>query len=712
MDDLDNITKEFLAESLENLDQLDRDLVTLEGDPQDQERLANIFRTVHTIKGTCGFFNFGRLGAVAHAGESLLSRLRDQRLVLNPEITSGLLDLVDTVREILANIEATGAEGYEDYGPLIAKLTRLQTAESGVPTEAAAQPRKTDEASPRQSHPDTAPEGTIRVSVGLLDKLMNLAGELVLTRNQILQLTSTQGDAAVLNTSQRLNLITSELQDGVMKTRMQPIGNTWNKFPRLVRDLAQSCGKQVVIEMEGKETELDKTIVEAIKDPLIHLVRNAVSHGIESPAVRQAQGKPPEGRLQLRAYHESGQVNIVVTDDGGGIDVERIKRGALQRNLITHEQADHMSERELVHLIFLPGFSTAEQITDVSGRGVGMDVVQTNIEKIGGTVDVQSHAGHSTTIKLKIPLTLAIIPALIVTSGRQPYVISQVSLLKLIRLEGEDADREIEIIHGAPVYRFRGNLLPLVYLNRELRNERRPNDDHQPVNIVVLQADDRQFGLIVDSINDTEEIVVKPLAKSLKSIPVFAGATILGDGQVALILDVLGIAQTSGVISEMCDRSLIAKGAPPHEQQDSTQSVLLLELNGNRRLAVPLITVARLVEIPHGAVDKAAHQEVAQFCGQILPLVRLSRLFPEDSPQAVAQTNLQVVICADKDRSIGLVVDRVLDIVATTLDVEHFGSTPGIIGSAIIQQHVTHLLDVPQIIASAEEHLLQPSMSA
>jgi two-component system, chemotaxis family, sensor kinase CheA len=387
----------------------------------------------------------------------------------------------------------------------------------------------------------------------LLDKLMNLVGELVLARNQILQFSNGKEDVGLIAPSQRLNLITTELQEGVMKTRMQPIGNIWSKFPRTVRDVATMCGKQVRIEMEGKETELDKTIIEAIKDPLTHIVRKSVDHGIETPPKRVAAGKSAEGRLSLRAYHEGGQVIIEISDDGAGLDPEKLRRKAVEKGLITPEQSARMSEREATNLIFLPGFSTADKVTNVSGRGVGMDVVKTNIDKIGGTVDVQSKPGTGTTVRMKIPLTLAIIPALIVTNGGERYAIPQISLLELVRLEGEDAKKRIELIQGVPVYRLRGRLLPLVHLDRELRVDPSAKDPSEvdAVNIVILQADDRQFGLVVDHINDTEEIVVKPLGKQLKGIRTFAGSTIMGDGRVALILDVLGIAQASNVVNEV-----------------------------------------------------------------------------------------------------------------------------------------------------------------
>jgi two-component system chemotaxis sensor kinase CheA len=580
MNDSDDIVKEFLVESYENLDRLDRDLIKLEKSPNDGEILASIFRTIHTIKGTSGFLAFDKLGAVAHVGESLLGRLREGQLVLNPDITTALLATVDAVRQMLASIESAGVEGERDDSALIARLTRLQQPpevagtieEARAPKAAAAaagaspeasiplmgtakmamaetvtapeemavvkavpsipaseilgnQPKAQTSGAPeaqqvQQPAPgQSAADRTIRLDVALLDQLMNLVGELVLARNQILQFANSTEESALAATSQRLNLITSELQEGVMKTRMQPIGNIWSKFPRTVRDLALACGKRVRVEMEGKETELDKTLIEAIKDPLTHLVRNSVDHGIERPEVRQAIGKDPEGRLSLRAFHEGGQVNIEITDDGAGLDQERIRNKAIQKGLISADQAGRLSDREIVNLVFMPGFSTAEQVTNVSGRGVGMDVVKTHIEKIGGTVDLQSKPGRGVMVRMKIPLTLAIIPALIVTSAGDRYAVPQVNLLELVGLDGDQARKGIETIHGSPVYRLRGRLLQLVHLKNVLQTTAIVSGSGR-VNIVVLEADGRQFGLVVDEINDTEEIVVKPLSKHLKTITV------------------------------------------------------------------------------------------------------------------------------------------------------------------------------------------------
>ncbi|HTV03591.1 MAG TPA: chemotaxis protein CheA, partial [Luteitalea sp.] len=487
MNQPDDLTREFLIESHEGLDRLDQDLVALEQDPRNHDRLASVFRTIHTIKGTCGFLGFSKLEAVSHVGENLLSRLRDGDLSLDAAITTGLLGMVDAIRTILKSIETTAAEGDADYSEIIARLQTLNerpddtaaptalvavpTPPAHVETPAAATPvpipamvpSSEDATAPATAAPAAEPEPwdgvdrrsggvsdtSMRVDVGLVDKLMNLVGELVLARNQIVQFTATQHDTALVNASQRLNLVTSELQEGVMKTRMQPIGNVWGKFPRVVRDLAAMCGKQVRIEMIGKETDLDRTIIEAIKDPLTHIIRNSVDHGIEAPAERIARGKRAEGTIRLRAFHEGGQINIEIADDGGGISAEKVRARGLARRLITSEQSARLSDRDVIKLVFLPGFSTADKITNVSGRGVGMDVVKTNIEKIGGTVDIQSVLGAGTTLRIKIPLTLAIIPALMVSSGGERFAIPQVSLLELVRLEGAQITAGIERIGTA-----------------------------------------------------------------------------------------------------------------------------------------------------------------------------------------------------------------------------------------------------------------------
>jgi two-component system chemotaxis sensor kinase CheA len=465
------------------------------------------------------------------------------------------------------------------------------------------------------------------------------------------------------------------------------------------------CNKQVRLDMEGKETELDRTIIEAIKDPLTHIVRNSVDHGIESPSDRVKAGKPAEGRLLVKAFHEGGQVIIEIEDDGGGINTEKVRAKAIQNGIITAEAAARMGERELINMIFAPGFSTADKVSNISGRGVGMDVVKTNIEKIGGSVDVQSLLGKGTTLKIKIPLTLAIIPALIVTSGGDRYAIPQVNLLELVRLEGEQARKGIETIQGCPVYRLRGNLLPLLYLNRELKLEpvNTQTVDDQTINIVVLRADDHHFGLVVDTICDTEEIVVKPLSKQLKGVTAFAGATIMGDGQVALILDVLGLAQRASVLGQAREKAKAAATGDHAGTGETRRTLLLFSAGQNSRLAIPLSEVARLEEFPASAIEHTGPQDVVQYRGEIMPLVHLNGLLEPGTTHTVSNnSNLQVVVYARDSRYVGLVVGKILDIVDANVVVKRSASRVGTLGSLVVQDRVTELLDIDTVLASAD----------
>ncbi len=768
--------REFLVESFDNLEQLERDLMRLEKDASDSEILNSIFRNIHTIKGTSGFLGFSAVEKLTHVGEDLLGSIRSGALKFNEEIGSSLFRMIDAVREMLKSIEVSHCEGNTDHTELLAKLTALlsgpssssgktktnskstaakpkakkaqsepaaqsqpvspATEETVAPVQpvaapvlappalaaAAAAPASTAapaapavpvaKDSSKTATPDASvAESSIRVDVALLDKLMTCVGELVLARNQILQYSNGQDDNELHATTQRLNIITTELQESVMKTRMQPIGNVWSKFPRLVRDLAVICEKQVRIEMEGKETELDKTIIEAIKDPLTHLVRNTVDHGIERPDVRVANGKPAEGCLTLRAYHEGGQVNIEISDDGAGLNLERIRSKAVEKNLITSEHAARLGDREVAQLIFLPGFSTAEKVSNVSGRGVGMDVVKTNIEKIGGTVDLQTQPGYGTTIKIKIPLTLAIIPALIVTNDSNRYAIPQVNLLELVRLDGDDAVTQIEWIQGAPVYRLRGRLLPLVYLCEVLKTgtheDLRKNSDS--LNIVVLRADDQQFGLVVDRINDSEEIVVKPLSKQLKGISVYSGTTIMGDGKVALIMDVLGLAHDASVISQNRDQTIAEQTNRTQQQSSESQTLLVMGVGENSRCAVPLSQVTRLEKLGRTEIEYSHQRQVVQYRGEILPLLQLNDILGVPTYYADDKTEVDVVVYTEGAKSIGVVVDRIIDIVDTCVSTTKRSGSPGQLGSVVISEHVTDMLDLSEILRRASPELFDSS---
>ena len=848
MEAMDEIVAEFLVESHENLDQLDRDLLALERSPASRELLASVFRTIHTIKGTSGFLAFHQLERLTHVGENLLNRLRDGVVPLDEDRLSALLRLVDVVRHLLRTIESTGEEGVCDLDGLIGQLTALLqdvgtgsgagsapgedgsapgdgtapgagtgsrgdsapgedstasgdgTASGGSsasgaeatpaggssgtarsrrgqrsrrkPSTGGPQAPAADAADavgaaegsapePATGSPDplgkvlveagaTSPDAvqiarmeqelgdsrrighilvdhgtatvdavtqalevqdsrrsvvdsSVRVDVELLDSLMRLVGELVLARNQLVsRLEDTSSDPALTRSAQRLSLVTSELQEQVMRTRMQPVDTAWNKIPRVVRDLAKQCGRQVRVAMEGRDTELDRSVLEAIRDPLTHMVRNAVDHGIEPPEVRRAAGKPEEGVLRLRAYHEAGQVHLEISDDGAGIDPERIAAKALERDLVTPAQLAQLRPQEIIQMIFLSGFSLSKEVTNLSGRGVGMDVVKTRIEGIGGSVDVVSEVGKGTTFRLTIPLTLAIIPALTIGCEGRRYAVPQVSVLELVRLSGEHARGGIELIAGAPVYRLRDTLLPLVRLDEQLGlapvdPERGEDDDVRGGFIVVQQAEPSRFGLVVDDVLDTQEIVVKPLGRHLKGIQVYAGATILGDGSVVLILDAATLARSANVL-----HGATAQATEQVSTEAGTaEPVLVVEVGSGRRSAIPLDMVTRLEEINTSAIERVGGREVVQYRGHIMPLVRLADLLGT-STEILDEDRVQTVVYTRGTRSVGLVVQRIHDIATERCGTRSDVDGHGLLGSVVVGDRVVELLDVESAVLAAD----------
>jgi two-component system chemotaxis sensor kinase CheA len=506
----------------------------------------------------------------------------------------------------------------------------------------------------------TAAESTLRVDVALLNRMMNLVGELVLTRNQVLQATAANPNLTLL--SRRLDMVTADLRESVMKARMQPASNIFSKMPRIVRDLSHSLGRKVRLQMEGQDTELDKSLLEAIKDPLTHAVRNSLDHGIEPPEVRLAAGKDAEGTLKLRAAQEGSHVVIEVCDDGAGIGVERVRQKAIERGLITADRAANLVERELLQLIFLPGFSTAAAVTNVSGRGVGMDVVKTNVEKIGGKVEIESRPGKGTTLRMRIPLTLAIIPALIVRSVQQSFALPQGALLELVHVLPEQATQAIEWLEGAPLYRLRGKLLPLVFLDRLLM----PDADHtgsleKDNFIAVLNADGRQFGLVVDGLADPEEIVVKPLSAVLKNIGLYSGATVLGNAELALILDPSAIALKAGVtMSGEEQRSSGGEAAIEGEEAKSPE-YLLVEV-ADRQAAIPLADVLRIEHLKVSRIEYIGYRPVLNFDGQLLPVEDSGGVLAAVAGDPAAQ--VIVVVCREGNRQVGIAVSHVLDVAA------------------------------------------------
>jgi two-component system chemotaxis sensor kinase CheA len=716
----EEILREFLAESLENVVRVEQELVALEREPGDLARIATVFRAVHSIKGTCGFFGFTTLAAVSHAGENLLGRLRSGERTLTPEIAEVLLSLVDALRAILGRIEATQADGENDFHALTERLARLDRGEEDVApatapvaTAAAAVPAAT--AVTPATAATAGGESSVRVDVHLLDQLMNLVGELVLARNQLLLEVASPSPGNLTATSQRLHHVTTELQERIMKTRMQAIGNLWSMLPRLSRDVAASCGKQVRLELEGAETELDRSIVEAMRDPLTHLVRNAIDHGVERPDARVANGKSPEGRLLIRAFHEGGKVHVEIADDGAGLPLDRIRDAALRQGLIPADRAASMSDREWANVIFLPGFSTAETVTGVSGRGVGMDVVKNNVERIGGAIDIESSPGRGTTVRLRIPLTLAIVPALIVRAGGERYAIPQVNLVELVRVEPRDRAARLPRAFDAPVLRYREGLLPLVDLAALLGSPRaRGEEPGRAVSIAITHADGVTLGLIVDAIDASQEIVVKALGEPLRQIAVFAGATILGDGGVALILDVPGVARHAGIRVQSAGDPFAGSGrsrpAASFEKDDDApggapRTLVLCRAGTRWTVAVPQEQVARLEEIPRHAVERIGDRAWVQYRGGILPLLSLGAILDLEGAASAADAEwlgeadpLPVIVHERAGRSVGLVVDAIIEIAEERVAVTHHESRPGQTGAVVVQGSVTELLDLEALL--------------
>jgi two-component system, chemotaxis family, sensor kinase CheA len=711
MDEQAEVTKEFLLESYDGLNQLEQGLMNYEKNPGDKETLTSIFRVLHTIKGTSGFLGFEKLPQLAHAGENILTLLRSGKMTLNSDLASMLLSLVDALRKILNHIEKTEKEGEGDIKPLVDKINRV----AAQAAEIVAKPEVATAAPEAESRSHQLEDTSIRVEVNLLDRLMNLTGELVLARNQALQFAASQNNPIWNNMLQPLNDLTLKIQEDVMKARLQPVLNLWSRFPRVVRDMAQACGKKVRLEMEGADTEIDKGILEAIRDPLTHLIRNCVDHGIEKPETRSAAKKNPEGTVFLRAFHEAGLVQIEIADDGAGISLEKVKAKALKEGLITPQQAADMNPETALHLIFRPGFSTAQEVTQFSGRGVGMDVVKTNIERIGGKVEVKTKAGQGTTFLIKIPLTLAIIPALITYCAGQRFVVPRVNLLELIQLKEKKIQKNIEYLHQVPVYRLRGKLLPLVFLKKELKlgDEK---DTGSSLYIAVLRVDDRLFGLVVDDVSDFQEVVVKPLGKHLKDIPLYAGTTILGDGKVALILDILGLAQRAHVVSEIQESFATAATEEGAAQVPTvSQMLLIFKTPDDGRMAMTMQEVVRLEVFYKRWMEKTGALDVIQYEGRILPLIFVSQVLPERrqltrvaaaAAEKIVDEQIQVVVCKNEDEQVGLVVDKILDIVETPqMEVLRPASRAGVRGSIIVRDRVTELVDLPGLVSLGDPSL-------
>jgi two-component system, chemotaxis family, sensor kinase CheA len=821
---MDELLSEFLTETNENLDVIDVELVTLEKNPDNPGLIDNIFRLVHTIKGTCGFLGLPRLESVAHSAENILGKVRDGSMSPSPEVISLVLEALDQIKEIMAELEATEAEPEGDDAELIGRLDAMASGKAAPdaaepePEAAPAEPERelkegevsleelervfnetagpVGEASPAEEaapepEPEPEPEPaplpepevatpkpaaakpaakaadkggepsvaaqTIRVNVDLLENLMNMVSELVLTRNQLLQMVRNQSDSEFTVPLQRLSHVTTDLQEGVMKTRMQPIGNAWAKLPRIIRDLAHELDKKIDLEMLGADTELDRQVLELIKDPLTHMVRNSADHGLESTADRVTAGKSEIGKVVLNAFHEGGHIIIQISDDGGGINTARVKEKAIASGLVSEGDAESLTDQQIVRFIFAAGFSTAAEVTSVSGRGVGMDVVRTNIEKIGGTVDVKTDPGKGSVFTIKVPLTLAIVSALIVECGGERFAVPQISVAELVRAS-DDSEHRIETINGTPVLRLRSRLLPLVQLRDVLgvgdgtvldsvaRNlgyedaaEREKADlepdetilqfnrgedgdaedagdageeavEEEAVSfvdlsverndneafIVVTQVGSYRFGIVVDKVFDTEEIVVKPVAPFLRDIKAYSGNTILGDGNVIMILDPNGIAASSGEISSDEEVEVEDEVSGRKKFGEEQVALLVFKAGDDEPKAVPLSLIARLEEIDVTTIESSNGRMVVQYRGKLMPLVNFT-----ENMEVEKEGRQPILVFTDGERSMGLIVDEIIDIVEETLNIELASNVTGVIGSAVIAGKATGVIDTSHYLGQA-----------
>src|ERR1700687_1075980 len=771
---MDDLLREFLTETSESLDTVDNQLVRFEQEPNNAKILDNIFRLVHTIKGTCGFLGLPRLEALAHAAETLMGKFRDGMPVTGQAVTL-ILTTIDRIKDILGQLEATEAEPDGSDQDLIDELQAMvergmeamkasaSSAESApaAPAPAAAEPavaegalvpqalerplrpgevsldeleRAFRETAIEVASPPTAPVAppaaaaapapqpapakeakpaakaakpaaakpaagqavpadevheadkvanqSIRVNVDTLEHLMTMVSELVLTRNQLLEIVRRHDDSEFKVPLQRLANVTAELQEGVMKTRMQPIGNAWQKLPRIVRDLAGELHKQIELEMHGADTELDRQVLDLIKDPLTHMVRNSADHGLETPAERAACGKPEQGTIRLSAYHEGGHIIICIADNGRGLNTERIKAKAVSNGLVTEAELEKMSEAQIHKYIFAPGFSTAAKVTSVSGRGVGMDVVRTNIDQIGGTIDVKSVAGEGSSVTIKIPLTLAIVSALIVEAAGDRFAIPQLAVVELVRARA-NSEHRIERIKDTAVLRLRNKLLPLMHLKKLLKSDDGSSSDPENGFIVVTQVGSQTFGIVVDGVFHTEEIVVKPMSTKLRHIDMFSGNTILGDGAVIMIIDPNGIAKALGTSVAASHEISEENAASRASAAEQLTSLLVFRAGSAQPKAVPLGLVTRLEEVATDKIELSNGRYMVQYRDQLMPLVQMTGVSVQTSGTQ------PILVFADDGRSMGLVVDEIIDIVEGRLNIEVAGQQDGILGSAVIKGPAT-----------------------
>lgn len=702
---MDDLLNDFLAETSEHIEAASSQLVQFESEPSNTAIVASIFRLVHTIKGTCGFLGLSRLEKLAHAAEAVVSLLREGSRA-TPELVTVILQAVDRIRLILAELERHAVEPSGDDADLIEALESHLFIMEGTPLEAdmpASAPVVSAAATPNRLSASDQPDQekraeTIRVEVGTLERMMVLVSELVLTRNQLLELSRKEEDEAVKAPMQRLSALTSDLQDSVMRARMQPLSRLFSRLPRLIRDLATETRKKLVLVVEGGETELDRQLVEVIRDPLTHMLRNAADHGIESPEARLAAGKPEAGTIHIAASHEAGYITITISDDGQGLNLEKIKGKALSRGLVTPIDLERMSDDAIFRFIFLPEFSTAAQVTNISGRGIGLDVVRDNIETIGGSIAVAAKPGKGTSFSLKIPLTLAIAPALIVTAGTHRFALPQQSVIEAIGL-GEGSSHKVERVQGSLVLRLRDKVIPLINAQDILHLDEDPSAlPTEDQLAVVMRVGTQGFGLIVDNVTDVQEIVVKPLGASLAHLIVFSGHTILGDGSVVLILDPAGIAKMLGLVQvlELGVHESAEPFVPPSER-----TRLILFRAGTRALkVVPLSLISRIETVDWDTIQSSDGMLVMQHRGYLMPLISMSDTAP------VAGAERPVLVLGIGGESVGLIVDEIIDIVEDFLNIEIASATPGTIGTATVQETVVEIIDISHYVKIARPDAL------
>ncbi len=722
MENHDEILAEFILEAREIIDRLDGDFVRLEENPGDQALVGNIFRGLHTLKGSSGFFALKRLEKLSHAGESLLGKIRAGQATLDFDKSTRLLEMNDILRSIIEGVEANHIEPAGDDQELIAALLGAIPAEikqthdkiSSPPTNEAPEivlkpePQPAPEiqleyAEPAEAlMPNTPGQDVVvpvKVNPEVLDKLMNIASEMVLARNRLLPFSQQSSDKLFTSAVRSIDLLTLELQERMMKMRMQPIFHIWDKFPRLVRDVSAECGKKVRLLQEGSETELDRILLDSIRDPLIHLIRNSIDHSIESPEIRLQKGKSELAYLVLRAAHQNGIVIVEVIDDGAGVDYERVRQRAVSRGLISGEKAQLLNHKELIDLIFLPGFSTRDAITNLSGRGVGMDVVKNNIENIGGSIEVTSIPNEGTHVKLKIPLTLAILPTLFVRSGGEIFLIPQNRILELVRFSPNQPNNGIEDFYGTPTFRLRDKLIPLLFLDEQLKMAKKPLKPKQKLFITLLNFNGTLFGLVVEEVLNIQDIVIKPLGELLRDMSNFAGATIMGDGEVALILDVDGIARKSGLV-ERLQANPIRQEERYVPTVEEMISVLLFEIPGLNKIALPLDSIDHIIKLDPSQIQQNGSREVVYFNEQLMDLVRLDHYVSGGSKDShLNHARVPVLTCHYRDRLYGLVVKQVTDIIEVPAKL-HELATPqrGLNGCIIYNDQVINVLDLEEVL--------------